>query len=327
MVRICHLVEGMPLGLELAATWIRDFTAEQIADAIEKDLDYLATDLRDIDPRHQSIQSVFEYSWKQLSEAEQQILPLLTIFKGGFSLTAARTITGASPIILTRLRYKSLLRSEGNGRYSFHELLRQIAAKKLPETIQSIQANYYRYYFQLLQEKTRLLKGYSAREAGHILMMEIDNIRQAWHWGIEAKSFGDLKEAVSSFAEFYTYNRLFSEGIALIDDVLQQLPDPEEKKRPFFLIEKAHFVNETEGLAQVQLLIEQILHMTTDLTHYQAVRARAYYYLSKSLFVKSIDSNASLNYAQQAMALAQQLDDIESDCPTFQSIGKSALSI
>ncbi|HID51486.1 MAG TPA: hypothetical protein EYP41_05555 [Anaerolineae bacterium] len=193
VVRICHLVEGMPLALELAATWIRDFSAREIAQAIEKNLDLLKTDLRDIEPRHQSIQAVFEYSWQQLSEMEQQILPLLTIFKGSFSLSAAHTITGASPIILTRIRYKSLLRGAGNGRYSLHELLRQIAAQKRPETIQSIQANYCRFYFQLLQAKTPVLKGYDARKAGHILMMEIDNIRQAWHWGIEAKNFTELK--------------------------------------------------------------------------------------------------------------------------------------
>ena len=321
VVRICHLVEGLPLGLELAATWIRDFTAKQIADAIETNLDLLETDLRDMPPRHQSIQAVFDYSWKQLSDAEKQILPLLTLFKGGFSLAAAKTITGASPIILTRLRYKSLLRSEGNGRYSFHELLRQIAAQKLPESIQSIQANYFRFYFQLLQEKTPLLKGYGAREASHSLMMEIDNIRQAWQWGIDAQSFADLQISVPSLADFYTYNGLYSEGIALIDNVLQQLPEDEEGKRPFFLIEKARLVSVIEGLAQIQQLIDQILTTTTNLTHYQAVRARAYYYLSEALFVKSIDSKASLNYTQQAMALAKQLDDIELIAQLFNQLG------
>ncbi len=321
VVRICHLVEGLPLALELAATWIRDFTAEQIADAIEKDLDLLITDLRDITPRQRSIQAVFEYSWKQLSAAEKQILPLLTIFKGGFSLAAATTITGASPIILTRLRYKSLLRSEGHGRYSFHELLRQIAAQKLPDTSQAVQANYIRYYFQLLQEKTPILKSYEAREAGNILMMEIDNIRQAWQWGIAAKRFDDLMETATLLVEFYAYGGLFSEGITLIDDVLQHLPEEEEEKRPFFLIEKARLVNEIEGLPQVQQLIDQILHLTEDSPIYQAVQARAYYYLSKSLFLNSIDSKASLNYAEQAMVLAKQVDDIDLIAQLYNQLG------
>jgi len=126
---------------------------------------------------------------------------------------------------------------------------------------------------------------------------------------------------VPSLAEFYIYNGLRSEGIALIDDLLQELPAEEEGKRPFFLIEKAYLMNEIESLTKVELLIDQILHLTTDLTRYQAVRARAYYYLSKSLFVKSIDSNASLNYAQQAMTLAKQLDDIELVAQLFNQLG------
>jgi len=113
VVRICRLVEGLPLGLELAATWVRDFSVREIAASLAKDFDLLETDLRDISPRHRNIAAVFEHSWALLTPAEQEVLPQLGVFWGGFTLAAAKQVTGVSPLVLTRLRYKSLLRGSG----------------------------------------------------------------------------------------------------------------------------------------------------------------------------------------------------------------------
>lgn len=48
MVRICTLVEGTPLGLEVAASWIRDLGPAEPASALEESLDTLDTTMRDV---------------------------------------------------------------------------------------------------------------------------------------------------------------------------------------------------------------------------------------------------------------------------------------
>jgi len=68
--RICQLVQGMPLGLELAAPWIRTLSCGEIAVQIEHSLDFLTAVLRNVPERHRSLRVVFEQTWGRLSQAE-----------------------------------------------------------------------------------------------------------------------------------------------------------------------------------------------------------------------------------------------------------------
>jgi transcriptional regulator with XRE-family HTH domain len=72
VVRICQLVDGMPLGLELAASWINLMSCWEIVLEIEQNLDFLATSLRNVPERHRSLRAVFEHSWQLLSDEEKR---------------------------------------------------------------------------------------------------------------------------------------------------------------------------------------------------------------------------------------------------------------
>jgi predicted ATPase len=66
ITRICQLVEGLPLGLELAASWTRAASLPEIAQEIERSIDFLTTHARDVPARHRSIRAVFDHSWNLL---------------------------------------------------------------------------------------------------------------------------------------------------------------------------------------------------------------------------------------------------------------------
>jgi predicted ATPase len=121
MARICQLVEGNPLGIELAATWVRTQSCSAIAKEIEHSLDFLETNRRDVAERHRSLRTVFEGSWNLLTAAEQAILSRLTLFRGRFDWRAAEAVAGARPAAVAALVDKSLLRSDGQDRYDMHE--------------------------------------------------------------------------------------------------------------------------------------------------------------------------------------------------------------
>jgi predicted ATPase len=115
LTRITRLVEGMPLAIELAAAWVDILSLAGIAAEIQKSLDFLETDVRDIPERHRSIRAVFDTSWQQMSLVERHIFPQLSVFRGGFTRKAAQVLIaileGSPPALrlLGRLASKSLL--------------------------------------------------------------------------------------------------------------------------------------------------------------------------------------------------------------------------
>src|SRR5262249_21515481 len=125
VARICRLVDGMPLAIELAAAWVRTLSCAEIAQEIQRNLDFLASSARDLPVRHRSVRAVFEQSWQALSAEEQQVLQRLSVFRGGFTREAAEQVASASLGMLSSLVAKSLLHRTAAGRYDLHELVRQ----------------------------------------------------------------------------------------------------------------------------------------------------------------------------------------------------------
>ena len=155
VLRICQLVEGMPLALELAASWVLQLSCAEIAAEIEAEIDFLTTRARNVPERQRSMRAVFDTSWERLSPQERDILQKASVFRGGFDRRAAEVVTGASLYTLSDLVSKSFLSVSKNGRYTIHELLRQYAAEKLAEDgslVQETRASHGRYFFALLAE-------------------------------------------------------------------------------------------------------------------------------------------------------------------------------
>ena len=134
ILQICRLVQGMPLALILAATWLELLEPADIAVEIEKSLEFLAANLADLPSRQRSISAVFDRSWQRLTTDEQAVLAKLSVFRGGFTRTAAEQVAGANLRILLSLSSKSFLqRQEDQGRYVMHELLRQYCETQLEQ--------------------------------------------------------------------------------------------------------------------------------------------------------------------------------------------------
>ncbi len=85
IVRICHLVQGMPLGLVLAASWLEVLSVREVAEEIVQSLDFLEGRLRDMPARQRSVRATFDYSWKRLSPDQRQTFARVSIFRGGFT--------------------------------------------------------------------------------------------------------------------------------------------------------------------------------------------------------------------------------------------------
>ena len=187
VLEICALVEGMPLGLELAAAWLKVMTCEQIAQEVAHRLDFLTAQYQNLPTRHRSMRVVLEHSWRLLSQEEQAAIARLSIFRGKFRQAAAIHSTGASLFPLATLVEKALLRVTMDGYYQLHELTRQFAAEQLPSSAQTTLRNAHATFYAglLHQHKPRLFTG-TFRQVWIEVSSELDNIRHAWQWLIEA---------------------------------------------------------------------------------------------------------------------------------------------
>jgi predicted ATPase/DNA-binding SARP family transcriptional activator len=180
VAEICRKVEGLPLALELAASWTRSLNPVQIAQRLVTSLDLLSTQRRDVPERHQSIWAVFDYSWKQLGSLQQNALASMSVFKGGFTLEAAGAVVGAHLALLLSLINHSLVRRHSDGRYHLHELVRQYAAANLrPEDCDSLESGYSHHYLELLDKPAYRLRGSRHLEVKKILISDIENIHSA----------------------------------------------------------------------------------------------------------------------------------------------------
>jgi predicted ATPase len=131
IAEICRHVDGIPLAVELAASWVRVLTCAEIAEEIARDWSFLSGSSRDMPERHRSMRAVFDQSWRFLTASEKRMLRHLSVFRGGFRRDAAQSVAGATLQDLAGLVAKSLVNSQGNDRYDMHLLVRHFAGEEL----------------------------------------------------------------------------------------------------------------------------------------------------------------------------------------------------
>lgn len=232
IVRITRLVEGNPLALELAASWLKALTCEEIAAEIERNIDILSTRLRDVPERHRSLRSVFDYSWELLTEQEQHILKRLSMFHGGFTRQAASSVAGARLIDLTALIDKSLLRTDARGHYIMHELFRQYVHEKLAhndEEMQHAHRDLVAYYVQFLVALNDELNGRNQLQAYTTLSLTMGNIRPLWHDFLMYDDIYQARLVLQALQDHYQARSNYREGIQLLLQAESWLADLPER--------------------------------------------------------------------------------------------------
>lgn len=235
VLRICRLVEGIPLALELAAAWGRSLDCAAIAAEIERNLTFLTSPLRNVADRHRSMQAVFTHSWALLTPAEQAVFQQLAVFRGGFRREAAEAVAGATLLQLTALVDKSLLRWEANGRYQVHELLRQYAEEQLRRSdAQAIQTcrRHADYYLDFLYRRHDAMLGGRQREAADEIAAELENIRAAWDWAARRAMAEALGRATEPLAMFCHIKSRYLDAARIFEAALSYLADSADGEEP-----------------------------------------------------------------------------------------------
>ncbi len=226
VIRICQLVEGIPLALKMASSWLRSLTCEQLVEEISRDLDMLSSRLRDVPDHHRSIRTVFDHSWARLSEREQQTITHLSVFRGSFSREAATYVTNANLPLLTALIEKSLLNVDDNGRYSMHALLRQYVHEKLEsdsDQADDVYKRIARYYGEFVANLYPGTTNEKQFEVTNAFVQELDNIRGLWSLIPTVLDLQTLRHFVIVTNDIYQFKAYYQEGKDVAEFLLKQL--------------------------------------------------------------------------------------------------------
>ncbi len=222
VARICELVAGYPLGIELAAAWVYHQSCEEIARHLQAHLQHLTTTYHDVPARHRSLYAAFEHAWHFLSTEEQRICRLLAVFPGTFSTEAAMHVARASRHHLNVLVNKSLLRPHANGRFTMHALWRKFTYHKLsqqPSEAQEAHERHAQYYGTLLQRCAHAPHSFLTTPVRD----ELDNIRAAWQWAVQHYRWKWIDDALEGLFYLYEVNGWFYQGEQLLAQAIDYL--------------------------------------------------------------------------------------------------------
>lgn len=223
VARICRLVEGMPLAIELAASWTSSLTCAEIANEIASRMDFLTTNRRDIPERHRSVQAVFDQCWQRLSEEERLVFARLSAFRGGFDREAASKVAGAGLPVLTSFVDRSLIWKDAEGRFRVHELLSQCARehfRERPDVLGEANARHTDHYFGLAERMLAEMLTGDQVGAARMMAREHDNVMAAFLAAMGAGRVEGLMAAEQALVIYLQFSGRYGEGIRVLESAL-----------------------------------------------------------------------------------------------------------
>lgn len=234
VAQICRYVEGIPLGVELAAAKLSQMSCSQIAEQLRQSLDALSTDMHDVPLRQRSLRMIVQQALNQLSPPDRRLFTGLAVFQSSFSLAAACAVTEAQARQVSELANKSLVRLIGGDRYEIHEVLRRYVLEdpELADAIAIAQRRHSAYFLEMVQEHGASRSGVETPSKLSDLQADIDNVRQAWQWSVTHDDIATFGPYLGAISAFYTYLSLFHEGeqsfrnaVVRVRALLRDVPD------------------------------------------------------------------------------------------------------
>jgi predicted ATPase/class 3 adenylate cyclase len=232
---LCRQLDGMPLAIEIATARLSSLSLLDLNDRLYDRLQDFSTRTRAIDPRHQTLQALIDWSYDLLDEREQTVFQRLSIFAGGWTLDAAERVCAGSDLpssqiaeLLGSLVDKSLIQADvvGNSlRYKFLETVRHYALEKhsqrTPEERDSVRTAHAQVFYDLAT--TAAVEMISSDQAAWFarLNTEHDNLRTALTNLLSSPA--GVEQALQMgiyLRDFWSHGGHYREGLRVLEDAI-----------------------------------------------------------------------------------------------------------
>jgi predicted ATPase/DNA-binding XRE family transcriptional regulator len=189
---ICSRLDGLPLAIELISARVKLLPPTALLERLSGRLMLQSDGLRDIEPRHRTLNNAIDWSYQLLSVDEQVLFRRIGVFEGGWTLDAAEAVCVHNLSLhvidgLASLLDKSLIKqeamSDGSPRFMMLETIREYALGQLAnrgelETLQQLHARYFMTMVDTLNSPT----GEPVGQWLEHFELELANLRVALNW-------------------------------------------------------------------------------------------------------------------------------------------------
>lgn len=323
LLRICQLVEGMPLALEIAASWTKVLPLSSIADHIWEDLQFLQVDSGILPARQRSLHAIIERTISTFPDHEQRLFFKLAVFSGGFTLQAAEFVAGANYHHLAELLDKSLLRySLSDERYSLHPLVHQFMLKRIsadPKTLHETNLRHSLFFCQWFAEQTQpsRLRSQGQQKVVDGMSSDLDNVLNAWNWALHHHHYERLIGKTDSLGLYYIWRGGYVEGankFQVLVDAIREFNSTGDQYQSLLFASVSNwlaFFLDILGRSSMALQILQSSKELLDSPSLTAFDTRAQRAHNLSIFTRvyqSIDRISRSDLLSQAVELYRQAD-------------------
>lgn len=324
VIRICSLVEGLPLAVDLAAGQIKRITSSELLAQLEENMDILHSKAVNLPERHRSITASFENCWHHLESSQQHILSTLTVFQAPFTLKAAVEVCGVNSADVRELANESLLTWDAHEYYRFHRAIKQYAGEKLAlnpadkNALEQKHANF--FYRQLLEDH--------ANRAGEGILFFLKNtetvipdVTKAIRCLIATRDWERVLRMIHPLFSYFETRSLHHEGSAVMLELAELCPDDRQgnRCRARLSVRAAGMLISIQQFTAVPELLDFSLANAVaegDL----AEESYCYNALSKQAAVKK-NSSSSKEMAEKALEIARRIGDKTEQAHSLYNIG------
>jgi predicted ATPase/class 3 adenylate cyclase len=236
--RICTRIDGIPLGIELAAARLRSMSTTELANRLDESFRILSGSAKTALPRQRTLAATIDWSYDLLKPSEQAVFRRLSVFTGGFDLDAAEAVCAGEGVEdwevldhLDSLVDKSLVIPApddlGHTRYRMLEPVRQYGQERLSDTAEPIQFRkaHARYFAELIGSVAPGLRTSEFNTAIKRLDHDYDNIRSALTTLLETGDLDGYLGIAFDLFSYWMHKGLSIEGIELALEGLHAADD------------------------------------------------------------------------------------------------------
>jgi predicted ATPase len=236
---LCRAVDGLPLGIELAAARTALLTPGQVLDRLERRADLLRASNPTTPRRQRSLLDVVEWSYDLLDLDEQRLVRVLGIFVGGCALVDLERITGLSagelePRLDSLVARSLLVRSEdaiGRPRWRMLDTIATFARLRMrAEDFDEQELR--RRFAEAMLDLARASNTHrpDAEHERSRLLVELPNVLAAIDWGIEHDPTLAC-QTYGSMTRYYLTRGALAEAAEVGERVIGACADVEAKLR------------------------------------------------------------------------------------------------
>ena len=303
VARICCLLDGLPLALELAAVWVRRVSLDEIVARLNEGLDFQGERTRA--SRHRSLHAMLDWTYQVLDPELARLLRRLAVFSGGWTADAAAAVAGRSGsdtlLALADLVDQSFVifpAGESQDRYSLLETTRQYLLEKLAESGDEQEARglHLRYFTDLASRATAQLRTREQSVWLPLLEADLDNFRAALRFGIACPSAAEEGLRLAAALErFWKIRGRLTEGRRYLAELMAVAAGPPA------LMADAH--------VSAGLLAYGLGDRAAAGEHFKTARNLAEKLGDVSLLARTLHGLGMVEYEEGQFTAARQLDE------------------